>query len=86
MYKNPQFIFLDEATNSLDSQTEYCITNNLQAFFTGKTVLVIAHRMSTVKKADNIIVLENGRIVEEGNHKQLMSRKGKYYNLVINQI
>lgn len=86
MYKNPQFIFLDEATNSLDSQTEYCITNNLQAFFTGKTVLVIAHRMSTIKKADNIIVLENGRIVEEGNHKQLMSRKGKYYNLVINQI
>lgn len=86
MYKNPQFIFLDEATNSLDSQTEYCITNNLQSFFIGKTVLVIAHRMSTIKQADNIIVLENGHIVEEGKHEQLMSRKGKYYNLVINQI
>lgn len=86
MYKNPQFIFLDEATNSLDSQTEYCITNNLQSFFVGKTVLVIAHRMSTIKQADNIILLENGRIVEEGKHEQLMSRKGKYYDLVINQI
>lgn len=86
MYKNPQFVFLDEATNSLDSQTESCITNNLQSFFAGKTVLVIAHRMSTIKKADNIIVLENGHIVEEGKHEQLMSRKDKYYNLVINQI
>lgn len=86
LYKNPHFVFLDEATNSLDSQTEFCITNNLQSFFAGKTVLVIAHRMSTIKKADNIIVLENGCIVEEGNHEQLMSRKGKYYNLVINQI
>lgn len=86
MYKNPKFVFLDEATNSLDSQTEFCITNNLQSFFTGKTVLVIAHRMSTIRKADNIIVLENGHIVEEGKHEQLMSRKGKYYNLVINQI
>lgn len=86
LYKNPQFIFLDEATNSLDSQTEYSITNNLHSFFVGKTVLVIAHRISTIKKADNIIVLENGHIVEEGKHEQLMSRKGKYYDLVVNQI
>jgi len=86
MYKNPEFIFLDEATNSLDSLTENKVTNNLQSFFEDKTVLVIAHRMSTIKNADNIIVLEDGHIVEEGNHEQLMSHHGKYYNLVVNQI
>lgn len=86
IYKNPQYIFLDEATNSLDSHTEKIITDNLQAFFKNKTVMVIAHRMSTIKNADNIIVLDKGKIVESGCHKDLMARKGKYYELVNNQI
>lgn len=86
VYKNPRYIFLDEATNSLDAENERVIVDNLNCFYKGRTVVVIAHRLSTVKKADQIIVLENGRIAETGNHTNLIERKGAYYNLVKNQL
>jgi ATP-binding cassette subfamily B protein len=86
VYKNPQFLFFDEATNALDANNEKAIMENLQHFFAGKTVLIVAHRLSTVKNADKIIVLENGEIIEEGNHEELASKKGKYYELVKNQL
>lgn len=86
VYKDPLFIFLDEATNSLDSNNEKKIIDNLDLFYKGKTVVVVAHRLSTVKKADQIIVLDNGSIVEKGNHKELINAKGKYYLLVKNQL
>ena len=81
-YKNPQFLFFDEATNALDANNEKAIMENLQEFFKGRTVLVVAHRLSTVKNADKIVVLENGEIIEEGNHESLSKKKGKYYELV----
>lgn len=86
VYKNPQFIFFDEATSALDAKNEKIIHENLQLFFKGKTVLVIAHRLSTVKNADQIIVLKDGRIVEIGNHCELVDQKEEYYNLVKNQL
>ena len=86
VYKNPRFIFFDEATNSLDANNEKLILENLQQFFTDKTVVVVAHRLSTVKNADKIVVLENGEIVEEGTHTELALKKGKYYELVKNQL
>ena len=86
VYKNPQFIFFDEATNSLDANNEKVILENLQQFFNGKTAIVVAHRLSTVKNADKIVVLENGEIAEEGTHAELTLIKGKYYELVKNQL
>lgn len=86
VYKNPQYIFLDEATNSLDANNEKMILENLQGFFKGRTVVVVAHRLSTVMNADKIVVLENGRVAEEGTHQGLSARKGKYYELVKNQL
>jgi ATP-binding cassette, subfamily B, bacterial len=86
VYKNPQFIFFDEATNSLDANNEKVILENLQQFFQGKTVVVVAHRLSTVKNADKIVVLDNGEITEEGTHKELALKKGKYFELVKNQL
>jgi ATP-binding cassette subfamily B protein len=86
VYKNPDYIFFDEATNSLDANNESTIMENLNAFFKGKTVVIVAHRLSTVKNADNIIVLENGRIVEQGSHAELSRRNGSYFNLVKNQL
>jgi len=86
IYKNPEFIFFDEATNSLDANNEKVILENLDAFFDGKTVVVVAHRLSTVKNAHQIIVLEKGSIIEVGNHKELTRRKGAYYQLVKNQL
>ena len=86
VYKNPEYIFLDEATNSLDANNEKTIMNNLQEFYKGKTVLLIAHRLSTVKNADNIIVLEKGKIVEQGTHEALTKKHGAYYTLVKNQL
>ena len=86
VYKNPHFIFFDEATNSLAANNEKVILENLQQFFNGKTVVVVAHRLSTVKNADKIIVLDNGEIVEEGTHTELTLKKGKYYELVKNQL
>jgi len=86
VYKNPDFIFFDEATSSLDANNEKTIMENLDEFFKGKTVLVIAHRLSTVKNAHQIIVLERGKIVETGTHEELTCRKGDYYKLVKNQL
>lgn len=86
VYKNPHYIFFDEATSALDAENEKIIHNNLQKFFKGKTVLIIAHRLSTVKHADQIVVLEKGAIKEVGNHEQLVSKKGSYYHLVKNQL
>jgi ATP-binding cassette subfamily B protein len=86
VYKNPEFIFFDEATNALDANNEKVIMENLNEFFEGKTVVVVAHRLSTVKNADNIVVLERGRIVEQGTHKELTKLKGIYYELVKNQL
>ena len=86
IYKNPQFILFDEATNSLDANNERIIMENLNTFFQGKTAVVVAHRLSTVKNADKIIVLEKGELVEEGTHAELSTLKGEYYRLVKNQL
>ena len=86
IYKNPNYLFLDEATSALDSKTEKIIHNNLIEFYKNKTVLIIAHRLSTVKNADNIIVLDSGKVVESGNHKELIEKKGAYYDLINNQL
>ncbi len=86
VYKNPEFIFLDEATNALDANNEKEIMKHLHEFYKGKTVVVVAHRLSTVCDADNIIVLDQGRVVEEGTHDKLTALKGKYYELVKNQL
>jgi len=86
IYKNPDFIFFDEATNALDANNEKVILENLDLFFAGKTVVVVAHRLSTVKNAHQIIVLEKGSIAELGNHEELTAKQGAYYNLVKNQL
>jgi ATP-binding cassette subfamily B protein len=86
IYKNPQFFFLDEATSALDAENERKIIDNLNEFFRGRTVVVIAHRLSTVKNADQIVVLSNGKVKEVGTHAQLAENKGVYYNLVKNQL
>jgi len=86
VYKNPHYLFFDEATSNLDSNNENEIMNNLDNFFIGKTVVIIAHRLSTVKNADQIIVLDKGEIVETGTHFELAGSKGRYYDLVKNQL
>ncbi|MDR0724848.1 MAG: peptidase domain-containing ABC transporter, partial [Prevotellaceae bacterium] len=86
VYKNPEFIFLDEATNSLDANNERTIVENLSDFYQGKTVVVVAHRLSTVRHADRIVVFDKGRIIESGVHDSLIASKGAYYNLVHNQL
>lgn len=86
VYKNPVFVFLDEATNSLDANNERHITEKLEDFYKGKTVIVVAHRLSTVRNADQIVVLDEGRVVEIGSHEKLIALRGKYYALVKNQL
>ena len=86
VYKNPEFLFFDEATNALDASNEKEIVDKLNLFFEGKTVVVVAHRLSTVKDADQIVVLEKGRIVERGSHSELAEKRGIYYNLIKNQL
>ena len=86
VYKNPDYIFFDEATNALDARNELVIMDNLNQFFKDRTVIVVAHRLSTVKNADQIVVLEGGEIVEKGTHAELVGRKGIYFNLVKDQL
>lgn len=86
VYKNPEFLFFDEATNALDANNEKVIMQNLNEFFMGKTVIVVAHRLSTVKNAGQIVVLDRGAIVEQGTHEELAAKKGAYYELVKNQL
>lgn len=86
VYKRPDFLFFDEATSALDANNESQIMNNLNSFFKNRTVIIIAHRLSTVKNADQIVVIDEGKIAEIGNHKELSKIKGKYYHLVKNQL
>ena len=86
VYKNPDYIFLDEATSALDAHNEKVIMERLNEFFHGKTVVIVAHRLSTVKNADNIIVLNNGEVSEQGSHEELVRRRGYYYELIKNQL
>jgi ATP-binding cassette, subfamily B, bacterial len=86
VYKEPEYMFMDEGTSSLDAENEKVIIDNLQEFFKGRTVVVVAHRLSTVKNADQIVVLESGKIVETGKHEELIKKKGAYYKLVKNQL
>ena len=86
VYKDPDFIFLDEATNALDAKNERQITENLEHFYKGKTVVIVAHRLSTVKNADQIVVLDSGKVIEIGTHNDLVAKRSAYYELVRNQL
>ena len=86
VYKNPEYLFFDEATNALDAHNEREIMEHLREFYRGRTVVIVAHRLSTVRDADKIVVLDQGRIAEEGTHRELTERKGLYYRLVKNQL
>ena len=86
VYKNPDFLFFDEATNALDANNERVIVENLNTFFQNRTVVIVAHRLSTVKNADQIVVLERGRIIESGAHTELIQKRGAYFELVKNQL
>lgn len=86
VYKNPEYIFLDEATNSLDANNERAIVESLDKFYRGKTVVIVAHRLSTVKNASQIVVIDHGKVTETGTHNTLTEKRGAYYNLVKNQL
>ena len=86
VYRAPEYLFFDEVTSALDAKNEKIIMSNLEQYFKNKTVVVIAHRLSTVKNADQIIMMEGGRIVEIGNHNELREKRGTYFNFVRNQL
>ncbi len=86
VYKNPEIICFDEATSALDAKNERIIMQNLNTFFKDRTAIVIAHRLSTVKNADQIVVLDRGKIIEKGTHKELVELNGSYFALVKNQL
>ena len=86
IYKNPEYVFMDEATNSLDAGNETLIMDALQHFFQGRTVIIVAHRLSTIQFADNIIVLHQGEVAEQGSHDELLKTKGRYYQLINQQL
>ena len=86
VYKNPGLLILDEATNALDAKTERTIVRNMQGFYSNRTVVIAAHRLSTVRNADNIVVVADGCVVEQGTHEELLARHGEYWNLVNSQI
>jgi ATP-binding cassette subfamily B protein len=86
VYKDPEFLFFDEATNALDAHNEKIILENLHHFFQGRTVVIVAHRLSTVKNADRIVVLEKGEIAEFGTHEELTGKRGKYFHLIKEQL
>ena len=86
IYKNPDYLFLDEATNSLDANNEREVMANLKSFLQGRTSVIIAHRLSTVKDADHIVVMKSGHVVEQGTHQTLLDKKGVYYSLIKNQL
>ena len=86
IYRNPDYLFFDEATNALDTDNEKTIQRNLDQFFKDRTVVIVAHRLSTVRNADQIVVLKDGNITEQGSHETLISRQGDYYGLVKNQL
>ncbi len=86
VYKDPEFLFFDEATNALDANNEKEIMEHLHDFYRGKTVVVVAHRLSTVRDADKIVVIDQGKIAEEGTHQQLIDKEGLYFRLVKNQL
>ena len=86
VYKNPEFLFFDEATNALDANNEKEIMKHLHDFYKGKTVVVVAHRLSTVRDAGKIVVLDKGQVTEEGTHQELIAKQGLYYQLVKNQL
>ena len=86
VYKNPKFFFFDEATSALDAKNEHDIIHKLTRFFQGRTVIIIAHRLSTVKNADQILVMNEGQITERGNHNELIKNRGLYFELIRNQL
>lgn len=85
-YRDTKYLFLDEATNSLDADTEKTIMDNFASFFKNRTVVIVAHRLSTVKNADKIIVLDKGMVAEQGTHNELIQKRGHYYHLIKNQL
>lgn len=86
VYKNPEFLFFDEGTSALDAQNQQVITRNIESFFKGKTSVIVAHRLSTIRNADQIVVIEEGQIVEKGSHDELIALRGRYFELLTTQL